>query len=64
MILAADVNPDTTGIDTKSTKKPKRRIPRNIVIHPDRKQSKATYSGIPLKEFLIENKFLHFTSLR
>lgn len=27
-------------------------MPRNIVIHPDKKQSKAVYSGIPLKELL------------
>lgn len=51
MTLAADVNPDTTGIDINSTKNPKRRIPRNIVTQPDRKQSKAAYSGIPLKDY-------------
>jgi len=50
MTLAADVNPDTTGIDMNSTKNPKRKMPSNIVVHPDRKQSKAAYSGIPLKK--------------
>ena len=50
MTLAADVNPDTTGIDMNSTKNPKRKMPSNIVMHPDRKQSKAAYSGIPLKK--------------
>lgn len=50
MTLAADVNPHITGIETNSTKNPKRKIPRNIVIHPDKKQSNAVYSGIPLKE--------------
>lgn len=50
MTLAADVNPDTTGIDTNSTKNPKRKIPKRIVMHPDKKQSKAACSGIPLKK--------------
>lgn len=54
MILAADVNPDTTGIDTNSTKNPKRRTPRNIVIHPDKKHSKIAYSGMPLKNFPLK----------
>jgi len=52
MTLAADVNPDTTGIDTNSTRNPKRKIARNIVMHPDKKHSKIAYSGIPLKNFL------------
>lgn len=52
--LAADVNPDTTGIDTNSTKNPRRRTLSNIVIHPDKKQSKTAYSGIPLKEFSVK----------
>lgn len=52
MTLAADVNPDTTGIDMNSTKNPKRRMPSNIVIHPDKKQSKIAYSGIPLKKII------------
>jgi len=56
MMLAADVNPDTTGIDMNSIKNPKRRMLSNIVIHPDKKQSKAAYSGIPLKE----NHQVHF----
>lgn len=49
MTLAADVNPDTTGNDMNSIRNPKRRTPNNIVMHPDKKQSKAAYSGIPLK---------------
>lgn len=60
MTLAADVNPDTTGVDTNSTKNPKRRMPRSIVIHPDKKQSKAVYSGIPLKE-LSNLKYIRCT---
>jgi len=52
MTLAADVNPDTTGIDTNSIRNPKRKIARNIVMHPDKKHSKIAYSGIPLKNFL------------
>lgn len=49
MRLAADVNPDTTGIDTNSTRNPRRRMPSKIVTHPDKKHSKAAYSGIPLE---------------
>lgn len=48
--LAADVNPDTTGIDINSIRNPKRRMPSNIVMHPDKKQSKTAYSGMPLKK--------------
>lgn len=56
MRLAADVNPDITGIETNSTKNPKCRMPRSIVTHPDKKQSNAVYSGIPLKELYTWNK--------
>jgi len=55
-MLAADVNPDITGIETNSTKNPKCRMPRSIVTHPDKKQSNAVYSGIPLKELYTWNK--------
>lgn len=47
--LAADVNPDTTGMETNSTRNPSRRIPRTIVTLPDKKHRRIAYSGIPLE---------------
>lgn len=40
--LVADVNPETTGVDTNSTKNPKCKMPNNSVTHPDKKQRSTT----------------------
>lgn len=48
--LAAEVNPDITGMETNSTKNPRRSIPRAIVMHPDKKHRRTAYSGMPLRK--------------